>query len=542
MSAGRGSAQSSVRRIIVFVLLFVLVAIAAIGIGGLLDRLLDTDPELVSGGAADLALSLAFALIGGPLAALLWWATWRRLGDPDERGAVSWGLYLAAMLTVSLIVATAGIAGALAGLAVGRWEPSSLATGVAWLLVWLWHRWMLAHAAKGPTRLAGVAPVLGAAYGLVVTAVGTAGALTGLFDAALRAWSDTAIVGATWWRAAAGGLAWAAVGAAVWWWHWVRDRVRDDRTAFAGVVLVVVGILGGAAATLAGLTAALLVVLRLAFDAGDGPAVLVEPLGGALAIAAVGGIVWRLHAGVAAGRDGGVRRAARLVVSGLGLAFAASGIGVVVNAALAALADPIAATGTRALLLGGISALVVGGPTWWLAWRPMRAVDPSEAADVGRRVYLVAVFGASAIVAIVTLIVIGYRLFESALDPVPGSELLDRVRAPIGLLVATALVFGVHFATWRRDRAAAASAEPGTVRRIGRVVLVAAGDAAPLARAIADATGAAVTTWPRVPVDGEDGAPVDPARVVAALEDAAARRVLVLAGPGERVDVVPLVE
>ena len=39
-----------------------------------------------------------------------------------------------------------------------------------------------------------------------------------------------------------------------------------------------------------------------------------------------------------------------------------------------------------------------------------------EAADPARRVYLVAVFGASAVVAIVTLLIIGYRLFEFALE------------------------------------------------------------------------------------------------------------------------------
>ena len=71
-----GSAQGTVRRLIVFVLLFVLVAITAIGLGGLLERALDVDRTLAAGGADDLALQLAFTLIGGPLAALLWWASW----------------------------------------------------------------------------------------------------------------------------------------------------------------------------------------------------------------------------------------------------------------------------------------------------------------------------------------------------------------------------------------------------------------------------------------------------------------------------------
>ncbi|MWC00443.1 DUF5671 domain-containing protein, partial [Agromyces seonyuensis] len=193
------------------------------------------------------------------------------------------------------------------------------------------------------------------------------------------------------------------------------------------------------------------------------------------AAALIGAAVWRVHAGIAATRSPAVRRAATLAVAGLGLGAAASGIGVIVNATLAVAANPIAASGTRELLLGGISALVVGGPTWWLQWRPLRRPDPEEAVAVGRRVFLIAVFGASAIVALVALLIVGFRLFDFALDPTSGRVLVDRVRAPLGLLVATGLVFAYHFAVWRRDRAAvaaAAAAGEGTARRVRRIELV----------------------------------------------------------------------
>ena len=75
----------------------------------------------------------------------------------------------------------------------------------------------------------------------------------------------------------------------------------------------------------------------------------------------------------------------------------------------------------------------------------------------GRRVYLILIFGISAIVAIITLLVIGYRVFEFVLDDLSGQSLLDRVRAPLGLLVATGLAAGYHFSVWRRDRSALVS-------------------------------------------------------------------------------------
>ncbi|GAA1058193.1 hypothetical protein GCM10017608_05960 [Agromyces luteolus] len=556
-TAAGGSAQGAVRRIIVFVLLFVLVTIAAVGVGGLLDRAFDVDRTLAGSGADELALQLAFALIGGPLAALLWWGAWRRLGEPAERGSIAWPLYLAAMATVSLIVASTSIAGAITSLVDGRWNPGGLAIGLLWALVWLWHRWMLRHPVKGPTRLASAPLVIGAAYGLVVGAGGAISALAAVFDAAILGASETVLVGRdSWGSAALDGLVWAAIGAVVWWWHWIHDGVRRIPSGFAAVALVVVGVLGGGAAMLGGIGTVLFVGLRLAFAPSEPASAVLVPLGTAIAAAGVGALVWLLHSRIAAAHSDGTRRAAVLVMSGLGLVAAASGIGVVVNALLAELSTPLASSGNRALLLGGLSAIVVGGPTWWLNWRPTRRPDPADAADVGRRIYLVAVFGASAVVAIITLLVVGYRVFEFVLDPGTGFALVDRIRAPLGLLVATALVFAYHFAVWRRDRAMISAAGVAPARRIGRVVLVAAGATDAAERAIAAATGASVVVWRRAGgADGGVGAGGEPAAapapeapgpdaaaVVAALDGVTAPRALVLVGPDGRIEAIPLAD
>ena len=80
-----------------------------------------------------------------------------------------------------------------------------------------------------------------------------------------------------------------------------------------------------------------------------------------------------------------------------------------------------------------------------------------------------------------------------------------------GLLLATALVAGYHFAIWRRDRAA--SPTVGRTRAIDRVILVSSGDTPALAAAVGAATGAAVTQWVRA--DGTGSAA--PEAVVQAL-------------------------
>jgi Domain of unknown function (DUF5671) len=534
-----GSAQGTVRRLIVYTILFALVTIAAVGLAGLLERLLDTGTRLAVGGTGDLALSLAFALIGGPLAALLWWVVWRRLADESERASLAWGLYVTVMYTVSLIVATSALLGTATALVNGRWLPDSFAVGAVWAVVWAWHRWMWRHPVKHPTRLGTVPAVAGSVYGLIVGVGGAVNALGSLFDTAIRGASD-AIAGSPWWRMPLEALLWAVAGGLIWWWHWYRDNTRRLRTGLAAVALVVVGVLGSGVVMLGGLGTALFVGLRLAFDPSDPSGEILRPLGTALAAALVGALVWFYHRRIAAERSDGTRRASALVMSGVGLVAAASGLGVIVNATLATLVSPLAASDTRTLLLGGISALVVGGPVWWLDWKPTRQVESTEIGGTGRRVYLIAVFGISAVVALIALLVVGYRLFEFVLDPTTGESLIDRVRAPLGVLIATALVFGYHFAVWRRDRSVIVAEGLAPARRIGRVILVTAGDAAALKTAVEDATGASVTLWQRSG-DEPDAGP-DAAAVVGALAGVSGRRALVLAGPGDRVEVVRLAD
>lgn len=543
--ATAGPAQRTVRRLIVYMLLFALVVVAAVGFSGLLGRLLAAGTPLAAGDVAGLARSLAFALIGGPLAAVLWWTVWRRLGEEPERGSVAWGIYLAGASTLALLLASTNLLGSAATLLGGQspqWRLS-LATGLVWAAVWLWHRWMGRHPWKRPTELADVPTVLGSVLGLLIGVGGAVGALSALFAAALQ---EAAAVGKPWWLASLQSLVWAAGGGLVWWWYWKHDAGQRLRTGPADAALITVGVLGAGILTLGGAGVTLFVLLRLAFDrtATD---IALEPLGPALAAAAVGALVWVYHRGIAVERAGPARQGGKLVTSGVALAAAASGIGVIVNAALAMAATPLAGSGARTLLLGGLSSLMVGGPVWWLAWRPLGRHPGEDTAAAGnrqsaRRVYLVVVFGISAVAAAITLLVIGFRLFEYVLDDVTGGSLVDRIRAPFGLLAATGLVSGYHFAVWRRDRAAPDTAGTARKHTIGHVILVTGTDPAPLRRVIEEATGAGVTVWRRADaaLPGLDSDQQIAGRLAAVLDGLPAGRVLVMVGPDGRVEAVPL--
>ncbi|BDZ63111.1 DUF5671 domain-containing protein [Agromyces mangrovi Wang et al. 2018] len=164
------AAQSTVRRVVVVLLLAIAVTVAAVGLSGLLQRMLPSGDPLAGSDTTGLALSLAFALVGVPLAGLLWWLLWRRLADPGEREAPSWGVYLLLARTASLAVASVALLEWSGALIRGRWFEAELATGVVWAGVWGWHAWMSRHAGRAPLRLTEAPAVVGAAWGLLLWA------------------------------------------------------------------------------------------------------------------------------------------------------------------------------------------------------------------------------------------------------------------------------------------------------------------------------------------------------------------------------------
>lgn len=522
-------AGATVRRIVIYVLLLILVITAAIGLAGLLGRLIDTSGRTVFE-LDSLSRSLAFALIAGPLALVLWWLSWRRLSEQDERRSLWWGLYLTIAYTISLTTATFALLSFLASLLnpewsvipVGgidrqlSWDPYALANALVWALVWVWHRWMLTHRAKGPTRMRTVPVVLGWVFGLSLIIGGGINLLSTLVDEVVAIATNTPSFGAPWWVWALQALIWAAGGALVWWLHWYRDAGRTLTTVFNAVALVIMGILLPTGMAIGGTATILYVILTLLAGTGDPLSVTLSPLAGGVSAALIGALVLLYHRSVTSRES--VTHAGRLAVSGAALAGAASGVGIVINATLAAITPALYFGDPLSLLFGGIAILVVSAPVWWLVWR---RVPVSSA----KRVYLIVVFGVSALVALITLLVIGYQLFVYLLDPTSGAGLVDSIRAPLGILVSTVLVSWYHFAVWRHDRGAAVPG--GTVLAIGRVLLVTA-DRGQSER-IREATGAKVTVLERA--DAAPGVEGDADRVVAALEGVSARHVLVLDSP-----------
>lgn len=524
-------ALPTVRRITVYILLFTLVTLTAIGLSGLITLALDASLE--DRGTA-LAQSLAFTLVAGPLTWLLWRSLAKRLHDPAEAAAPAWGLYLAAMYTTALITSSIALLDLLSYLiasVTNDWAESA-GRALAWGTVWFWHAKLWHHRDIAPRTLATLPGVLGNWYGLALAWGALAAGLGALFTEALISRTATAQLGTPWYINPLSQLPWLAGGLLIWWWHFTRERIGSTKGGFADVALVLGAVFAAATATLGGAGVALHALLRVAFGAG---AQALNPLPAALSAALAGALVWAFHLPVVRQRAEPVRAAARLVLSGIGLAAAASGLGIVVNAALAGSSRQLAGYTSNDLLLAGLVALVLGALLWFPAWRPDRSADPR-----GRRVYLVAVFGISAVVALIALLVIGFRLFEQWFDAAASTTpLIEDIRAPLGLLIATALAAGYHFMIWRADRELIEAQEPAPEPTAGAgtlesLVLVAGGDTGALRELLTKLTGARVEV---MAIAGGQALPhPDEAALATALAgiDATVRRAMLLIdGPGD---------
>ena len=520
-------ALPTVRRLILYILLFVLVAIAATGVSQLLGLIITPASDNAAGRTSDLALALAFALIAGPLAVVLWRMLAKRLLDPAESAAPAWGLYMAAMYVTALITASIALFSLLGNAALGHgygWQ-SKLSTGLIWAAVWWWQVRIFHDTRRSPHHLPNLSGIISSWYGLALATVAMLTALTELFSAVVDRLFPHTSIGAPWWSEVLSQLPWILGGLLLWWWHWNGQRVAKLRGGFSEVAFILMGILAAGALMLGGTGYLLYSISRLLWHQAS--AQLLQPVPLALAAALVGSLIFTFSWSALNQRSAETKNAGRLVVSGLGLAAGASGLGVCVNALLAALVPPLAGDRGADLLLAGVVWLLLGAGLWVWAWQPGKQMDPHD-----RRVYLVVVFGLSAVVALVALLIIGFKIFTFQLESNGVfSGLIDSIRAPFGLLVATALVSIYHFVIWRADREVLETVSSPRSKGLAEIVLVSGGDTQQLRTVLTQVTGAKVQVLTRA--DDGFGATADELQAaIDSIPEGSSRIMLLVEGPG----------
>ena len=545
----------ALRRFFQYGTLYLLVVVAATGVSGLF--------AFADAGTDYRAFMLSFVIVGMPGLALA--AGWvRRTHRAEGGGAPGWEVYLTAAELTGLLAGGGGMIVWGQRLSGGRFDIVPFAVALVWGRVGLFHHLAAARRIRSARLEKGV--ILGSLAGLAASAGfgvafldsvlqivydgvwgivildGTGAAVRGVWSVVMSAGTEDVL------RESAVGL---AVAGAVWWRYWLRlGRSGEHTPLWRGYVLLA-GVVGGLVTGLAG-------VWSIGFPIFDwlagGP---VQPAGVhfgelplALALAAVGGGLWRHHRGVLRSAAGSIRtevdRVYDYTVAGVGLLAAAGGLTAVAAASIESFTSsrliyPVSYD--RSGLIAAATVLAVGGPLWWRFWSSIqrrRAADPGpELRSPNRRIYLACLFGAGGLVALISLLVLVYQALISMLEQNLGAQTLYMVRWPLALTAVVGLTAAYHRAVRRGDLSEAPEADPDpaeATRKTESVVLLCR-SGGPAARAVRERTGAAVQVWERP--DAEAALSPDSLEaVIQAVENGGHRSLLAVARP-DGVEIIP---
>jgi hypothetical protein len=314
--------------------------------------------------------------------------------------------------------------------------------------------------------------------------------------------------------------------------------MREARDTLWHAYVVLIGVLGGLIAAVAGAGSVLFRVLQWWLgDPGTSSAVRhFADFVPALVALLVGAAIWFYHRrvlGPIRGDRTEVQRVYDYVVAAVGLVTATVGVVILVIGFQEAVFPPAdSMTSEVNILLGALTSLAVGVPLWAQAWRRInRFVKVSgglEVASPTRRSYLFGVIGLGGVVAAVSLIVLLVVVFNSVLGD-GGDRLRNDIQAPVALLVTVGGVAVYHLLLQREEQEQIPDAPSPK-----QVVLV-TGDEV-LAAAVRDLTGARVTVLHRLDANGEAAGAGAVAAAIAASEF---DQLLVVPDPVGGVQVIP---
>lgn len=531
-----GDTGQALRRLFRYGMLLVLMVLVGTGVTGLIAL---ADPDVTSGPGYT-AFMLACVIVAGPGLLLVSRLVMRSLGRAEGVDA-GWEIYLVLAELISLLTATTGAYIWATSLTEGTFRITPAAVMLVWGFIWLFH-----HTLAGRNRRAGrlrYGVLLGSLTGLATGAVfgvlflqGLLGRLYDLLAGSVVVLDETEPL----WNTLPGLVIWGVVWIRYWWFL----TIHEERTPLWRAYVLLLGVVGGLLTTLTGVWSLAYRILDwLAGDSG-GPARLhFEQVPLALALIAVGGLVWRYHRSVLRVARPATRseidRVHEYTVTGVGLVATVGGLGAVIAASVEALlpGDLVSSSG-RSGLVAAVTVLLVGAPLWWRYWtstQRYRLADPDmELRSPTRRIYLVCVFGAGGVLALGSLFVLAYRVLEALLEGDSGTTTIFAIRWPLALVLTVGMAAAYHRAIRRADLADMPDDLP---QRTVRSVVLVGSASQDLAKAIEEQTGARVRVWNR-----SDSEVVLSAETVReAIESAGSEHLLIVARP-EGHEVIPYME
>lgn len=520
----------SVRRFFQYLLLYGLVVVSALGLSGLLGRVLERS-TLVVADKTDLARNLSFVVVGIPLYIVLAFWTRRRFAeDSSEARSFGWGFYVTMTSVTSLSVGMFALHDMVSwAVRVNDFRAPALARLIVWGSIWGMHWWV--HLRSAPAGSSRAHHLLGSLIALGTVVVGLDQLISG---AIARIWNfggeaifvshgDLILKGAVT----------LIVGAPIWFLYWIKNYSKATRDPLWFVYVLLVGVGGGLImAVVSASTVLYSALVWLVGDAGSADASThfrnVPTASGAVCVGVIAW--WYHHAMLEEDRKAArteVQRVYEYLMAGIGLLAAAGGLAMILVALVEALTSSsvISGSGATNALLAAATLLIVGSPVWWVFWhRIQNAIKRSpqeEHASPTRRIYLFILFGLGGIVAVGTLLVGVFFLFDDIFKGSFGLETIRRMRFALAVLITTGAIAGYHWLTYRSERELMAVAARGP-----RFVLLIGPRDAELAHMVSQFTRGRVQFWTR-----KDDQTVTWARdeVMRALEESKDEAIILLA-------------
>jgi hypothetical protein len=509
VGGGRDALQGhSVRRFFQYLLLYGLAIIAALGLSGLLGRLLGRT-TLLAADQTDLARSVSFVVIGIPLYIVV--AIWTRrklIADPSEVKSFGWGSYITFATLTSLIMAMFALHDIFSWtVGIHSYSGPSIARFFVWGGIWITHWRISVHLSAQESSQ--VHHLMGSLIGLVTVGVGLSNLLAGIIEKALNLGANVLFLASA--DPIKKSAITLAIGIPVWCVYWVKTSAKSKREPLWLAYVLLFGVGGGLVIAISFASTVLYSILVWFVGEPKSPEASIhfQNVPSASAVACVGIIVWWYHHAVLdneATRNE-VRRVYEYLMAAIALMAAAAGVTMVLVALVETftrVAVMIGPSGARNSLVAAATLLLVGTPVWWIFWRNIQGATQEfptqELASPTRRIYLFLLFGFGGLTAVIVLLIGVFFLFDDIFKGNFGVDTFHRMRFCIGTLITTGAVAGYHWMIYRGERGQVPADLHGP-----RFVLLVGPKDPELMRVLAHHTGRRVQAWTRKDDDSEFG-------------------------------------
>lgn len=452
--------EGGVRRFFQLLLLFALTIVSAVGVSGLLGRLIRIN-DVLNTDRGNLALESAFTAVGVPLLAVIFlWTRSSIAKDREELQTLIWDIYLTLISIISLIVVIDAQLNLYRGL-----FTSDLVRGkdisqlLIWGAIWLFHFRLHNKVGRGEHSLG--EHLIGSLIGLALSFIGLLNVLGSILSQLAGLGEKSLLVGTE--KPIINGLITLAVGAPVWFIYWVRTAEKGVKENLWYAYVLLIGVGGGLLSAVISASLVLNNVLVWFFGETESSAKTFFQGTPQLIGTSISGLIilWYHRQILQSSQElqrTDIRRIYEYGVAGIGLLAASGGVTMILVSIIESIFKNTEFIGESSIntLLAAITLIVVGAPVWWFQWNSIQKKVNSDLIEdqssVVRRIYLLLLFGVVGVTAVIVLLTIAYLVFYDLFQTEISSNTINKIRFPIAIFLTAGFVSIYHWNIYKNEK------------------------------------------------------------------------------------------